>query len=67
MIKIIADTLSCISVEKAKQLGIDFIPQIIEFSDRSYRDDTEIDSATFLKKLRASASLPKTAAPSPAF
>ncbi len=66
MIKIIADTLSCISVEKAKELGVDLIPQIIEFTDKSYRDDTEIDSATFLKKLRASTSLPKTAAPPPA-
>ena len=66
MIKIIADTLSCLSVEKAKELGVDLIPQIIEFTEKSYRDDTEIDSATFLKKLRASTTLPKTAAPPPA-
>jgi DegV family protein with EDD domain len=66
MVKIIADTLSCLSLEKAKELGIDFIPQIIEFPEKSYRDDTEIDSATFLKKLRASTVLPKTAAPPPA-
>ncbi len=66
MVKIIADTVSCISVEKAKQLGIDFIPQIIEFVDQSYRDDTEIDSATFLKKLRSASTLPKTSAPPPA-
>ena len=65
MVKIIADTLSCISVERARQLGIDFIPQIIEFGDQSYRDDTEIDSVTFLKKLRAASTLPKTAAPPP--
>jgi DegV family protein with EDD domain len=66
MVKIIADTLTCFSVEKAKQLGIDFIPQIIEFGEQSFRDDTEIDSATFLKKLRSAAALPKTAAPPPA-
>jgi DegV family protein with EDD domain len=66
MVKIIADTLSCLSIEKAAELGIGFIPQIIEFPDQSYRDDTEMDSATFLKKLRASATLPKTAAPPPA-
>jgi len=67
MVKIVADTLSCIPLEKAHQLGIDIIPQIIEFGDNeSYRDDTEIDSATFLKKLRLASTLPHTAAPPPA-
>jgi len=66
MIKIIADTLSCLSIEKAKELGVDFIPQIIEFGEQAFRDDTEIDSTTFLKKLRSSSTLPKTAAPPPA-
>ena len=66
MIRIIADTLSCLSVERAKALNVPLIPQIIEFEDRSYRDDTEIDGPTFLKKLIASPTLPKTAAPPPA-
>jgi DegV family protein with EDD domain len=66
MVKIIADTLSCLSMEKAKELGVPFIPQIIEFGEQSYRDDTEMDSDTFLKKLRASTTLPKTSAPPPA-
>jgi DegV family protein with EDD domain len=66
MVKIIADTLSCLSVEEAKKLGVDFIPQIIQFGEQSYRDDTEMDSTTFLQKLRSSATLPKTAAPPPA-
>lgn len=66
MVKIIADTLSCFSVEEAKKLGVDFIPQIIQFGEQSYRDDTEMDSTTFLQKLRSSSTLPKTAAPPPA-
>lgn len=66
MVKIIADTLSCLSMEKAKELGVPLIPQIIEFGEQSFRDDTEMDSDTFLKKLRASTTLPKTAAPPPA-
>jgi len=65
MIKIVADTTSCIAPEKAAELGIAYIPQIIIFGDDSYRDDNEMDSATFLKRLRASSSLPKTAAPPP--
>jgi DegV family protein with EDD domain len=66
MIKIVADTLSCISVAEAKDLDVALMPQIIIFGDESFRDDFEIDTAEFLRKLRASPTLPKTAAPSPA-
>lgn len=66
MIQIVADTLSCITVEKAKQLNIPLLPQMIIFGEETYRDDTEIDTATFLKKLQVAKQLPKTAAPSPA-
>lgn len=66
MVRIIADTTSSIPLEVAGQFGIDFLPQIIIFGNESYRDDTEIDTATFLAKLKASTALPKTAAPPPA-
>jgi DegV family protein with EDD domain len=66
MIKIFADTTSCLSKSEADRLGIPFFPQIIIFGNDSYRDDTQIDSPTFLRKLRESAVLPKTAAPPPA-
>lgn len=66
MVRIIADTTSSIPPEMAAQFGIDFLPQIIIFGNESYRDDTEIDTATFLAKLKASTTLPKTAAPPPA-
>ncbi len=66
MIKIICDTTSCIAPEEAAKLGIGYIPQIIVFGDESYRDDTEMNATAFLKRLRASSALPKTAAPPPA-
>jgi DegV family protein with EDD domain len=66
MIKIIGDTLSCISPQEAKDRGIGYIPQMIVFGSDSYRDDTEINPNQFLVKLRASSELPKTAAPPPA-
>jgi DegV family protein with EDD domain len=66
MVRIIADTLSCIPVDEAKALGIPYIPQLIIFGEDTYRDDTEINSATFLEKLHTSTELPKTAAPPPA-
>ena len=65
MIRIIADTLSSISPDIAKQLDLDFLPQIVIFGEDSYRDDTEINSKQFLEKLQASSTLPKTAAPPP--
>lgn len=66
MVHIIADTTSSLTLEMAKQLGVDFFPQIIIFGDESFRDDTELDTATFLSKLKAAPALPKTAAPPPA-
>ncbi len=66
MTKIIADTTCGLPLEELAALEIDVIPQIIIFEDKPYRDDTEIDTQTFLKKLKESKDLPKTAAPPPA-
>ncbi|PKO00724.1 MAG: hypothetical protein CVU42_02540 [Chloroflexi bacterium HGW-Chloroflexi-4] len=66
MIKILADTTSTLSVDEAKSLGIYYLPQIIVFGEKSYRDDNEISTVEFLDKLRKSTTLPKTAAPPPA-
>ena len=53
MVKIIADTLSSISVEEAKQLGLYYLPQIVIFGDQSFRDDTEITPETFIERLKS--------------
>jgi DegV family protein with EDD domain len=66
MITIVADTTSCIPVQEARALGIQYLPQIIIIGGDTYRDDTEIDSKTFMEKLKTSPVLPKTAAPPPA-
>ena len=65
MVKIIADTTSGLPREMLRSLGITLIPQIVVFGEESYRDDTELDTASFLEKLKASSQLPKTAAPPP--
>jgi DegV family protein with EDD domain len=67
MVKIVADTTSGIPLQMLKSLNIPVIPQIVVFGEQSFRDDTEIDTATFLSKLKASRELPKTAAPAPAW
>ena len=52
MIKIIADTTSSLTLQQAADAGIPYLPQIIIFGEESYRDDTELDTATFLQKLK---------------
>jgi len=66
VIKIIADTTCGLPLEELETLGVDVIPQIIIFDRKSYRDDHEIDTLTFLENLKQSKILPKTAAPPPA-
>lgn len=65
MIRIIADTTCSLPRQQLQDLGIAFLPQIIIFGNESFRDDNEIDTSTFLRKLRAASELPKTAAPPP--
>lgn len=65
MIRIFGDTTSGLTLDQAKEIGIEYIPQLVIFGEQTYRDDTEIDSETFVRKLKESAALPKTAAPPP--
>lgn len=67
MVTIVADTLSSIPPVEAVEMGIPYVPQIIIFGNESFKDDYEIDSATFIERLRKSPELPKTAAPPPSF
>ncbi len=65
-VKVIADTTAGLSSGYLSEHQVPLLPQIIIFGEESYRDDTELDTKTFLSKLRASSVMPKTAAPSPA-
>ena len=65
MVRVFGDTTCGLTLEQAKELGIEYIPQLVIFGEDTYRDDTEIDSATFVRKLKESVDLPKTAAPPP--
>jgi DegV family protein with EDD domain len=65
MVKIVTDTTSGLPYHLAEEYDIAILPQIIIFGEKSYRDDTELDTRTSLEKLRASPTLPKTAAPPP--
>lgn len=65
MVRIIADTTSCLSKEIAQKYDIPVIPQVINFSTDSYYEGVDIDIDTFMARLKTSAELPKTAAPPP--
>src|SRR6266540_2901334 len=62
---IVADTTCGLPRDLLKQRGIPLIPQIVMFGEEAYHDDKDLDTATFLQKLKASKQLPKTAAPEP--
>jgi len=62
---IVADTTCGLPRKLLDERCIPLIPQIVTFGEDSYHDDKELDTATFLSKLKASRTLPKTAAPEP--
>jgi len=62
---IVADTTCGLPRELLKQRGIPLVPQVVIFGEDSYHDDEQLDTVTFLQKLKASPTLPKTAAPEP--
>lgn len=62
---IVADTTCGLPHNLLEERCIPLIPQIVTFEDQSYHDDKDLDTDTFLSKLKASPTLPKTAAPEP--
>jgi DegV family protein with EDD domain len=62
---IVADTTCSLPRDLLAQRGIPTVPQVVIFGEDAYHDDRELDTATFLQKLKASPALPKTAAPEP--
>lgn len=66
MTVIVADTPCNLPRDLLTQRRIPFVAQVVVFGDVSYHDDGELDTAAFLKKLKAAHVLPTTAAPEPA-
>mgnify|MGYP001191329721 FL=1 len=62
---IVADTTCGLPYELLEKRGIPVIPQVVMFGEESYHDDKNFDTTVFLQKLKASPTLPKTAAPEP--
>lgn len=62
---IVADTTCGLPRNLLAERGIPLIPQVVIFGEESFHDDRELDTGKFLEKLKASKTLPKTAAPEP--
>ena len=65
MIKIVADTTSCLPPAVQEEYQIPLVPQLIHFGETSYTENLDIDTDAFLALLKASDTLPKTSAPPP--
>jgi len=65
MTVIVADTTCGLPHDLFAGRGIPTVPQVVIFGEDAYHDDRELDTAAFLQKLKASPTLPKTAAPEP--
>jgi DegV family protein with EDD domain len=65
MTTIVADTTCGLPRKMLEERCIPLIPQIVTFGEESYHDDRDLDTATFLSKLKTSRILPKTSAPEP--
>jgi DegV family protein with EDD domain len=62
---IVTDTTAVLPPEYCTAHGIRVVPQVIIFGEESFLEGVELSSAEFMRRLRASPQLPKTAAPPP--
>lgn len=65
MVRIIADTTSCLDREVAEKYQIPVIPQVINFGEESYFEGQDMDIDSFMRRLTSNKVTPKTAAPPP--
>jgi DegV family protein with EDD domain len=64
-IRLVTDTTACLPPEFLKAHCIENVPQVILFGEESFLEEVEISRAEFIRRLRISPVLPKTAAPPP--
>lgn len=64
-LKILADSVSDIPKAIRTQLDIEIVPLEVNFSDGSFKDQIELDSETFFKKLRDTDEVPTTSQVNP--
>ena len=64
-IRIVTDTTAVLPQEYAVAHHVEVVPQIILFGQESFQEEYELSFSEFIRRLRSSPELPKTAAPEP--
>ena len=64
-VKVVTDSLSDITSDMAKELGITVVPVYVRFGKEVYRDRVEITTEEFYRRLVHDAAFPTTTQPTP--
>ena len=59
-VAIVSDTTACIPQEMVQKYGIEIVPVVFIFEDKSYRDGVDMTTAEFYSRLRVAKKLPTT-------
>ena len=65
MVKIVTDSCSDIPPQLAQELGIGVVPLYVQFGDETYRDNVDLSTEEFYRRLETSKILPTTATVTP--
>jgi DegV family protein with EDD domain len=64
-VRIVTDTTAALPAEFTAAHAVEVVPQVVIFGNESFLEEQELSYAEFIRRLKASAQLPKTAAPPP--
>jgi DegV family protein with EDD domain len=64
-VRIVTDTVASLPPEYLAEHPIPVIPQIVNFGEESFLENVQLTYPEFIRRLKSSAQLPKTAAPPP--
>lgn len=64
-VRIVTDTTAALPAEYIAAHPIEVVPQVVLFGEESFLEDVELAYPEFIRRLKASPQLPKTAAPPP--
>ncbi len=59
-VAIVTDSTACIPKEQVEKYGIEVVPIVFIFGDKSYRDGIDISPTEFYARLRQAKKLPTT-------
>ena len=65
LVRIVTDTTAVLPPEYIAAHPVEVVPQVVLFGQESFLEDVELSYSDFIRRLKMSAQLPKTAAPPP--